>query len=98
MNTIEFTRFSLPNGRQSIDTTDVGYAEFDAYKKIRASGFRMTVELLSNGKVSMCIEDPSIGDFDLTISENGPAVPVKLSELLLRFDPKAAEKWRIENE
>lgn len=92
--TIPFTRFNLPNGRQSHDETDVGDTEYAAYQKVVAAGLRMTIELLSNGAVSMCIEDPEIGDFDIEVCSNGPAVPEKLSEMLLRFDPTKVEEWR----
>ncbi len=95
-NAVPFTRFTLPNGRQSPDSCFVGDAEFAQWLKIKEAGFRMTVELLSNGHVSMCIEDPALGDFDCVVCPNGPQVPVKLSEMLMRFDRAAVPAWREE--
>jgi hypothetical protein len=91
---IPFTQFLLPDGRTRPTSIMVDDAEFEAWKKLTALGFRMTVELLRNGMVSQCIEDTELGDFDCVVTTNGPDVPAKLSKMLLRFDPSKAEAWR----
>lgn len=91
---IPFTQFLLPNGRQRATSTFVGDLEFEAYKKLSSMGFRMTVEMLSNGIISQAIEDPELGDFDLQLSANNEEVPRALSKLLLRFNPDVATEWR----
>lgn len=95
-NAIPFTRFCLPNGRQEQDSIFVSDEDFAQWEKIRGLGFRMTVEILSNGAISMCIEDPQLGDFDCTVCANGPDVPVKLSKMLQRFDAEAIPAWKKE--
>lgn len=94
MKSIPFTRFHLPDGRRSETEIEVTDAEFVQFEKVRAAGFRMTVELLQNGMVSQCVEDPELGDFDCVVTANGPQVTVELSKMLLRFDPKVAAKWK----
>lgn len=97
MHAIPFTQFLMPDGRRQQTSIDVGDAEFAAYEKVKAAGFRMTVEMLSDySTVSQCIEDPELGDFDIELCPNGPEVPRRLSAMLLRFDPVLAAKWREE--
>ena len=97
MNAVPFTQFLMPNGRQEATSIDVDDAEFAAYQMVKALGFRMTVEMLSDySTVSQTIEDPELGDFDMEICPNGPEVPRRLSAMLLRFDPVLAAKWREE--
>lgn len=91
---IPFTRFHPPNGRRTETTIEVGEPEFQKYMEAAKAGFRMTVELLRNGAVSQCIEDPELGDFACVVCANGPEVPKKLSEMLLRFNREEASAWR----
>lgn len=93
---IPVTQFLLPDGRQIPTSTEVDDAEYAAYLKLASMGFRLTVELLQNGIVSQCIEDPELGDFDMALSPNDENVPVELSKMLLRFNAYAAENWRKE--
>lgn len=93
INAVPFTWFKAPNGRQSPDSIFVGDAEFAQWLKIKELGLRMTVEMLSNGRISMCVEDPKLGDFDCIVCANGPAVPGALSKMLFRFDPAAVPAW-----
>ncbi len=94
---IPFIQFLMPGGLQTAQSTEVGDAEFAAWEKVRDCGLRMTVELLSDWQtVSMCIEDPELGDFDCVLAPNGPEVQVKLSEMLLRFNPAKVPAWREE--
>lgn len=94
MKEIPFTQFLLPDGRQRPTSIAVDDETFSQYEKVAAAGLRMTVELLSNGMVSQCIEDPELGDFDCVVSSNGPDVPGKLKEMLMRFDPASIPAWK----
>lgn len=96
MKNIPFTQFHLPNGRQTKTAIPVDDETFDQFERVAASGFRMTVEILSNDKISMCIEDRELGDFDCVVCENGPLVPVKLKQMLMSFDPQKAVARRAE--
>lgn len=45
-------------------------------------------------KISLCIEEPSLGDFDCLVVFNGPAVPVAVRKMLERFDPAKLAEWK----
>lgn len=90
---IPFTRFIRPNGRQEHTQIEVEQDEFQKWKELSDLGFRMTVELLPNQVVNLCIEHPTYGDFDMELPSNGPDVPLSLRTLLLRFDVKDAGVW-----
>lgn len=94
MREIPFTRFHLPNGRQTIETIDVDDITFAHYERAANMGFRMTVEILTNGAISMAIEDRELGDFDCVVCANGPQVSIKLTEMLGRFDESKVREWR----
>lgn len=91
---VPFTQFLLPDGRQRLTSIEVSEEEYAKYEEIRDAGFRMTCELLTTGEVSMCIEDPELGDLDCVVSANGPDVPAKLRDMFLRFDRTNAAEWR----
>lgn len=91
---LPFTQFLMPNGRTESVSTSVGPAEFEQWKLIRARGFRLTCEMLSDYcTISMCIEDREKGDFDIVLAPNGPDVPVALSKMLLRYDDAAGARF-----
>ena len=96
---IPFTQYLMPDGRRKDEAIDMPKAEYDKWLEAKALGFNMGVELLSDYQtVSMTIEHRGIEcDYDIVLCPNGPEVPKKLSELLLRFDPVKAKAW-IESE
>lgn len=99
MPTIPFVRFCLPNGRIEHTGVEVDDKLFDIYKTIESLGLRMTVEQLTTGEISMCIEDPLLGDFDITICSDGPEVLTALTGMLNRFNSlsnpsDAVSQWR----
>lgn len=94
---IPFTEFHRPNGRQTQTSAYVDAETFAAYEKVRADGrLRLTVELLSTGQISQCIED-RLGDFDCVVTAD---VLEKTTEarkkMLLRFDLVKLAAWRKE--
>lgn len=94
---IPFTRFSLPDGRQTEDSMATTDPELPAaYDSIRAAGFRMTVEILGGigaGMISAAIECPD-GDYDQIIHPNGPGLPDAIGVMMKQFDSKEAALWR----
>lgn len=91
---IPFTRFTLPDGRQSEDSMNTEDPEVAAaYERIRAAGYRMTVELLRSGNVSASIECPE-GDYDCTVHTNGPGLSEAIGIMMKRFDATEAAWWR----
>jgi hypothetical protein len=92
---IPFIQYLMPDGREKDEAIPMPKAEYDKYLEAKSLGFNMGVELLSDWQtVSMTIEHRELGvDFDIVLCPNGPEVPKKLSEMLLRFDQKKAEKW-----
>lgn len=83
-----------PSGRQIAESIDLPEATQAQVESIHDAGCRLTAEVLMNGKCSFCIEEPELGDFDQTICENGPAVPVALTEMIHRFTLSKFNDWR----
>lgn len=86
MPTIPFVRFCLPDGRVEHTGVVVEDKMFKIYEVIAALGLRMTVEQLRTGEISMCIEDPLLGDFDCIVCQDGPEVVESLYKMLERFN------------
>jgi hypothetical protein len=94
---IEVIQCMRPNGRRVPITTDVPENVFKAYNRVTAAGMIVTAENIDQ-MISFCLEHPEYGDFDQTLVPNGPKVPVKLGELLLRFDEETFAQWCAQNE
>lgn len=94
---VTVTQFILPRGTReffTIEFPDDLQPQWDAIQK---AGLRLTAEILTTGDVSLCIEDPKRGDFDVELAQNkpGPREPVKmLEELIRRFTAEKYEKWK----
>lgn len=93
---VDFLQFLRPSGRQNIITIGLDADVAVNVAAIRESGCRLTAEVLMNEKCSFCIEEPDLGDFDQVICDNGPQVPVKITEMLLRFSKSAFDAWKQE--
>ncbi len=91
--TIQVTQFIRPNGRQEIATTTVDNKCGDNYKLMRELGCRLTAEVLRTGEISLCIEHPEHGVFDIRIESNGPAVKHALEDMLMVFSKERLDKW-----
>jgi hypothetical protein len=98
VKTIPITQFLRPNGEQRDITCDVEDDEAAKFFQAQALGLRFTVEILSTREVSMCLEYPSIADYDCEICGNGPEVIGKRRELLMRFDPEMFSIWKSQRE
>lgn len=93
---IPFTQYLMPRGqKQSIDidlSEDYPEAEAKA-QEILSKGFIFECEMLSDyATVSFTITHPTLDngapfDLDCILAKNGPDVPSKVAELIMRFDP-----------
>ena len=84
--TIQVTQFWRPNGRQTQESAEVSDQVQKQYLDLREAGGRLTAEVLRTGQVSVCIEHPEVGDFDIEVILNGPEVQKVLEKMLTRFD------------
>lgn len=93
---IEATQFLRPNGEQR---TLLGMVSVECrlgYEVMRKAGCRLTMEELMSGQVSVCIEEPELGDYNIRIVSNGPEVTRAVEAMLKGFDAKAFEAWKLE--
>lgn len=90
----EFTQFFRPNGRQEIVTTEIDDSLKEKYDSIKASGARLTCEVLTTGHVSFCIEEPTYGDFETELADNGPGVKDAIAKLISSFNVDNYISWR----
>jgi hypothetical protein len=68
--------------------------EYEKFLEMRKHDCFLTVEKLSTGQISQCIQDPRFGDYDIMITDNGPEVVVKRREMLLDFTTEKLLAWR----
>lgn len=94
---IPVTRFCLPDGRKVFDETTIADDCAEKFAQVQKAGCRITAEILSTGQVSCCIEHPSIGDFDISVTPNGPEVQRGIETMIRRFDPVKCTHWKEEN-
>lgn len=90
---VPVTRFAR-HGTQIDDSTEIASDCADRYAAVRECGCRLTAEVLSTGHVSCCIEHPRLGDFDISVTPNGPQVQVGIEKMLLRFTPEKFAAWK----
>jgi hypothetical protein len=92
------TQFLYPNGRQepmTCEVPDPDGAVARGYAALTGVGCRLTAEVLpGRGEVSMCVEDPEMGDYANELVPNGRQVPLALAEMVRRFDVESYRAWR----
>ena len=93
---IPFTRFHPPYGRREQVGMEADSNTYALWEKVRDAGLHMTVEVLSTGKVSICIEHPKLGDYACKVVNNGPGVVVSARNMLERFNPDELARWVLE--
>jgi hypothetical protein len=91
---VPFTQFIPPHGRQERIEIELADELAPKLEQIAAAGCRLTAEILSTGICSFCIEEPELGDFDITLVVNGPQVPIKITDMIQRFTPELFEQWK----
>lgn len=84
-----------PNGKRVEMEIEVPDRFEETYEQIRTAGANLAGELLSNGMVSLTIEDRLVeDDFDCELVANGPEVPKAMERLLERFKLADFIVWR----
>jgi hypothetical protein len=88
---VEITQFHRPNGRTTLEFTDLPNDCAVGYEAMKRHGCRLTAEEIY-GNISVCIEHPE-GDYDIEVVANGPKVQEALADMLRRFDGGSFQKW-----
>jgi hypothetical protein len=81
---IEFTRYSLPNGRRSTETIERPAPIAELASAIVAAGYRFECEMLGDGTVSLTIADDN-ADHAIELCPNGPGIPAAVERLITGF-------------
>jgi hypothetical protein len=84
-NSIPFTQYLLPNGRQKQTAVAVAPDVADMARTIIARGLRFECEVLQTGIVSFTITDPEEGDLEIELVSNGPGVVEAIEMMVRRF-------------
>lgn len=93
---VEVIQFMRPNGNQVPMTIPVPDTLQSKYRVLRDCGARLTAEVLTTNQVSVCVEYPEHGDFDIRVHKNGPEVPAAIADMIDVFDPAAFREWMRE--
>ncbi len=81
--TVEVMQYKMPDGRQVPTSTNLPDEYRDKYIVMLSKGWRFAAEVLSDGQVSLTIENPREEvDENIRIVENGPNVQVAMIEML----------------
>lgn len=91
--TVEVTQFVQPHGRQIPMTTEVSDKCREKYNQMQSAGCRLTAEVLGTGTISLCIEEPDLGDYRIELARNGPDVQAAIERMLMEFDPAQFQEW-----
>jgi hypothetical protein len=100
MKTIPIIQFLYPRGEKRPLMCDVSDDVADKYEnEIAPLGLRITAECLRNSNlVSLCIEEPELGDFVGVLAENRidkPRIVLDAIESMIRkFNLEEFEFWR----
>lgn len=89
---IQVTQFMRPDGRQVPQTTNISNECQSRYEAILESKCRLTAEVLTDGKISLCIES-KWGDYDMKLVSNGPEIITTIEAMLQNFTIEKYEKW-----
>lgn len=92
---VQVTQFLRPDGRVQQATTELSDEPGleDKYNLLAELGLRFTAEVLTTGEVSTCIEH-ELGDFDMSITPNGPEVQKGMIDMLRRFNENKFHSWK----
>jgi hypothetical protein len=102
MRPVPITQFLYPNGEKRDLVCDVSDYVAAMYEEvIYPLGLRITAECLQGTPiVSMCLEEPKLGDYSCVLATNSKEEPgiVKdaLEALIRRFDIQEFEFWKAQ--
>lgn len=94
---VEITKYSRPNGRQTVEEYDVPVTE-TKYKQLKKQDCRLAYEILTTGEVAHYIEyvhSDCVVDYRMKISPPGDkeAADLAIVSLINEFEPEAFTKW-----
>ena len=78
---VDVRQYMMPNGRQVAMKTPIRIAFEVPYRVITMRGWRLAAEMLSDGAVSLSVEDDE-QDFANEIVANGPEVQAAIERLI----------------
>lgn len=90
---VEIIEFILPNGRQRKFTNYFPLRLKANYEAMKSCGARLTTEILTTMAVSVCIEHPDLGDYDMELTPIGPESTAAMVLMLERFDVEKFTNW-----
>jgi hypothetical protein len=90
---ITVKHFYRPNGCCEYETVEIDERYFPNYCKIIECGCRITAEVLTTSVVSLCIENPEMGDFDIKICENNGSTIEILEKMIDNFSEEEYKDW-----
>ncbi len=92
---IEVVHYHRPNGEARPDFTQIDETLAGQYNQLTDAGLRVTSEVLMSGEVSLTLEHPGLGDYDIEIVDNVPGAPVAAVERMVsRFDVAKLATWK----
>lgn len=92
--TIPVTQFIRPHRGIREETTEISEELRPKFELMQKLGCRLTAEVLPTGHVSLCIEQPSLGDVDCRIATNGPQVQEKIEAMLGDFTGESFNQFK----
>ena len=91
VNVIQFKR---PDGRQISGQGEINEAYRKKHEDMTERGCRFTAEVVGDS-LSLCIEHPEIGDFDIELIENDPgSMNIGLEQLMDRYSGSEFVRWK----
>jgi hypothetical protein len=101
VKTIPITQFLRPNAEKRPRFCDVADDVYDRYMQVvEPLGLQFTAECVPGGFVSICLEEPTLGDFACQLAINSPKDPGlvrKAVEAMVRkFDAEEFKVWMAE--
>jgi hypothetical protein len=91
---IQINEFCLPRGQRRVIFGEVSDDCKEGYEALTKAGCRITGEVLRTGFVSVTIEEPSLGDYDIQVIKNRPTVIAVLETMIKKFNLIEFEEWK----
>lgn len=90
---IEFTRYSLPNGRRTTETITIDPETDRLGNKLIELGIAFSIEILTTGMVALYAINKNLSNAEeqelCYISQNGPEIVGKVKDMI----NEASERW-----
>lgn len=90
----EVTQFHRPNGRTTIEKVALDDRYRETYQLVRHLGLRLTAEVLGTAnQVSVCLEDPELGDMLIEIIPIESSITPPIEKMLTEFSQEKYNRW-----